>query len=145
MAFLTLVALAIFFVTTRAGTTIWSGSFNSYSTVADFDKWSWSNEVGEYQWYIHGTQNTSHYLALDPSFKNPAGSAETHGIRMTIDTTATWNSQMERAELIPQPTLEHQLKYGVNGTNLVWMVTGVTKWSMPFTPGTWFNFAYDID
>ncbi|KAL4246639.1 Carbohydrate-binding module family 1 protein [Abortiporus biennis] len=71
-------------------------------TVADFDNWSWSNEVGEYQWYIHGSQPTSHYLALDPSYKNPADTAETHGIKMTIDTGATWNSQMERAELIPQ-------------------------------------------
>lgn len=46
--------------------------------------------------YIHGTQPTSHYLALDPSFKNPADTAETHGLRVTIDSTATWNSQMER-------------------------------------------------
>ncbi|KAI0346020.1 hypothetical protein BDW22DRAFT_940393 [Trametopsis cervina] len=87
-----------------AGTTIWSGSFNAYPTVAAFDNWSWSNQVGEYQWYIHGSQPTSHYLALDPSYKNPADTAETNGLRVTIDSTATWNSQMERAELIPQTT-----------------------------------------
>ncbi|KAJ7459912.1 hypothetical protein FB451DRAFT_565400 [Mycena latifolia] len=182
MALATLVTLALFALTSDAGTTIWSGSFNAYPTVATFDNWSWSNLVGEYQWYIHGTQNTSHYLALDPSFKNPADTSETNGIRMTIDTTATWNSQFERAELIPQTTanlgtgnlfyhfsishpatnlpdstLEHQicffeshfteLKYGVspNGTHLTWMVTGVGHWDAPFTPGTWFNFAYDID
>lgn len=54
--------------------------------------------------YIHGSQPTSHYLALDPAYKNPADTAETHGLKVTIDSGATWNSQMERAELIPQTT-----------------------------------------
>lgn len=54
--------------------------------------------------YIHGTQPTSHYLALASSYKNPAITTETNGLKMTIDSTATWNSQMERAELIPQTT-----------------------------------------
>ena len=49
-----------------------------------------------YEQYIHGSQPTSHYLALDPAFKNPADTTETHGLRMTIDSTATWNSNMER-------------------------------------------------
>ncbi|PIL22330.1 hypothetical protein GSI_15018 [Ganoderma sinense ZZ0214-1] len=100
-AFTSLLALAS---AVRGGTTIWDGSFNPFTTVADFDKWSWANEVGTYQWYIHGSQPTSHYLALDPSYKNPADTAETNGLRMTIDSTATWNSNMERAELIPQTT-----------------------------------------
>ncbi|CAK5284160.1 unnamed protein product [Mycena citricolor] len=176
------VLLALAVCSARAGTTLWSGNFNAYPTAAAFDKWSWSNQVGEYQWYIHGTQNTSHYLALDPSFKNPADTSETNGLRMTIDPNATWNSQMERAELIPQTTanlgsgnlfyhfsishpptnlpdstLEHQicffeshfteLKYGVgaNPTHLTWMITGVGHYDVPFTPGTWYNFAYDID
>jgi hypothetical protein len=52
--------------------------------------------------YIHGNQSTSHYLALDPSFKNPAIVSEKQGLRVTIDSTATWKSQMERTELIPQ-------------------------------------------
>ncbi|THH23170.1 hypothetical protein EUX98_g8009 [Antrodiella citrinella] len=166
----------------RAGTTIWSGSFNPYPTVSDFDDWSWSNEVGTYQWYIHGTGPTSDYLALDPSYKNPADTAETNGLRVTIDSTATWNSQMERTELIPQTTqnlgqgnlfyhfslmrsdtdapddtLEHQvmffeshfteMKYGVGPTttDLQWMVQSQWQWGTPFTAGTWFNFAYDID
>ncbi|KII86760.1 carbohydrate-binding module family 1 protein [Plicaturopsis crispa FD-325 SS-3] len=92
------------FSSARAGTTVWSGSFNAYPTVAAFDNWSWADEVGEYQWYIHGTGPTSDYLALDPSYKNPADTAETNGLRITIDSTATWNSQMERTELIPQTT-----------------------------------------
>ncbi|KAK0464388.1 uncharacterized protein EV420DRAFT_1039583 [Desarmillaria tabescens] len=86
----------------RAGTTVWDGSFNSYSTSADFDKWSWANEVGTYQWYIHGTQPTNNYLNLDPSYKNPAMTSEIHGLKVTISTNATWNSNMERTELIPQ-------------------------------------------
>lgn len=54
--------------------------------------------------YIHGSGATSKYMALDSSYKNPAQTNEKHGLKMTIDTTATWNSQMERAELIPQTT-----------------------------------------
>lgn len=54
--------------------------------------------------YIHGTEPTSHYLALDPSYKNPADTAETNGLMVTIDSTAEWNSDMERTELIPQTT-----------------------------------------
>lgn len=54
--------------------------------------------------YIHGTQPSSYYLALDPSYKNPADTAETNGLRMLMDTTATWNSGMRRSELIPQTT-----------------------------------------
>ncbi|KAF9016994.1 hypothetical protein BDZ89DRAFT_389702 [Hymenopellis radicata] len=89
----------------RAGTTVWSGNFDYYSTVADFDKWSWSNQVGEYQWYIHGSGPTSDYLALDPSFKNPAITSESKGLKVTISANATWNGQtMERTELIPQTT-----------------------------------------
>ncbi|KAJ7069744.1 hypothetical protein C8F01DRAFT_1327194 [Mycena amicta] len=182
MARSTLTALLIAAGTCNAGTTLWSGNFNAFPTVSTFDLWSFANPVGTYQWYIHGAQNTSHYLALDPSFKNPADTTENNGLRMTIDTTATWNSQFERTELIPQttanlglgnliyhfsishpsanlpdPTLEHQicffeshfteLKYGVspNGTHITWMVQSVPHWDTPFTPGTWFNFAYDID
>ncbi|KAJ3479555.1 hypothetical protein NLI96_g8972 [Meripilus lineatus] len=100
--FLALAAAALGGV--RAGTTVWSGSFNPFTSAADFDKWSWSSQVGTYQWYIHGSQPTSHYLALDPSYKNPADTSETHGLKVTIDSTATWNSQMERTELIPQTT-----------------------------------------
>ncbi|KAJ3002635.1 hypothetical protein NUW54_g5743 [Trametes sanguinea] len=99
-----LASIALFFGAARAGTKLWDGSFNAFSTVADFDKWSWANEVGPYQWYIHGSQPTSHYLALDPAYKNPADTAEVHGLRVTIDSTATWNSNMERTELIPQTT-----------------------------------------
>ncbi|TDL23265.1 hypothetical protein BD410DRAFT_827940 [Rickenella mellea] len=182
MHLLPLLCLFTSIAVVRAGTKLWSGSFNAYAAVTDFDKWSWSTPVGEYQWYIHGAQPTSHYLSLGSSFKNPAIKSESKGLKLTIDSTATWNSNMERTELIPQTTAnlgtanlfyhfslmqngvnkpnsagEHQifffeshfteLKYGVgpNTTNLQWMVTGQPKWSTPWTAGTWFNFAYDIN
>ncbi|KAJ3756809.1 hypothetical protein EV360DRAFT_84623 [Lentinula raphanica] len=188
-----------------AGTTIWSGSFNPYPNVSVFDEWSWADEVGTYQWYIHGTEPTSHYLALSPSYKNPADSAETNGLMVTIDSTAEWNSDMERTELIPQTTQNlgvgnlfyhfslstdptglnapdvstiyfgtpgkskahpdicktylnlfqilffeshfTEIKYGVapNPTDLQWMVSSQFQWGTPLVPGTWYNFAYDID
>ncbi|KAF8918991.1 hypothetical protein CPB85DRAFT_1430142 [Mucidula mucida] len=95
----------------RAGTTVWSGSFDYYATVQDFDEWSWSNQVGEYQWYIHGDGATSEYLALDASYKNPALSEST-GLKLTINSGAVWNGQtMERTELIPQ-TVERRFGLG---------------------------------
>ncbi|KAF5338899.1 hypothetical protein D9611_008814 [Ephemerocybe angulata] len=90
--------------TARAGEIVWDGTFNNFASPADFDKWSWASQVGTYQWYIHGSGATSKYLALDAAYKNPAHSKELRGLKMTIDTSATWNSQMERAELIPQTT-----------------------------------------
>ncbi|OCB88929.1 hypothetical protein A7U60_g3884 [Sanghuangporus baumii] len=99
-----LVGIASFLgISVHAGTVVWSGSFDAYSSASDFDNWSWSNQVGEYQWYIHGSGATSDYLALDPSYKNPADTDETQGLRVTIDSSAIWNSDgMERTELIPQ-------------------------------------------
>ncbi|KAJ8080507.1 hypothetical protein PM082_017340 [Marasmius tenuissimus] len=178
---LAITTFALLASTASAGTKLWDGSFNPYTTPADFDKWSWANQVGTYQWYIHGSQNTSHYLGLDASYKNPAMTSEQRGLKATIDSGATWNGQtMARTELIPQTsanlgtgnlfyhfsvkrtttnapvsTLEHQvaffeshfteLKYGLSGNNLQWMVGGVAKWSTDFTANTWFNFAYDIN
>ncbi|KAJ7863035.1 carbohydrate-binding module family 1 protein, partial [Mycena olivaceomarginata] len=101
MALLTWVTLGLYALSCKAGTTIWSGNFNAYPTASTFDLCD-NHQVGAYQWYIHGTQNTSHYLALSPSFKNPADTSETNGLKLTIDTTSTWNSQFERSELIPQ-------------------------------------------
>ncbi|PLB51555.1 hypothetical protein P170DRAFT_351023 [Aspergillus steynii IBT 23096] len=85
-----------------AGSVLWSGVFNSSDSVADLDDWSWSNQVGAYQWYIHGDGKTSEYLELSSDLKNPAAS-DAKGLRTSIDGTATWNGQtMERTELIPQ-------------------------------------------
>ncbi|KAJ7672753.1 hypothetical protein B0H17DRAFT_1170836 [Mycena rosella] len=114
-------------------------------------------------------------LGAQPLLQEPADTSETNGLKLTIDSTSTWNSQFERTELIPQTTanlgtgnlfyhfsISHpatnlpdicffeshftELKYGVdNATHLTWMVQSVGQWDTPFTPGTWFNFAYDID
>ncbi|QQK47469.1 carbohydrate-binding module family 1 protein [Penicillium digitatum] len=86
-----------------AGEVLWSGFFNASATVADFDKWSWSNQVGDWQWYIHGSAGTDKYLGLSPDHKNPADSTDEQGIRITIDGTSFWNGQtMERSEIIPE-------------------------------------------
>jgi len=169
-------------------TIVWSGLFNSSTTVANFDKWSFSNEIAPWQWYIHGPGATSEYLALSSSYKNPADTSDAQGIKITIDGTSFWNGQtMERSEIIPQTsanlgtghlyyhfslmtsstnppaaTNEHQIaffeshfteiKYGLisgeSGTSdntLRWDIGGNTQWSTPLVPGTWYNFAYDID
>ncbi|KAH8114536.1 hypothetical protein DFH11DRAFT_1595058 [Phellopilus nigrolimitatus] len=98
-----LTALSLFITFARAGTVIWSGIFNSSATVADFDDWSWSNEIQPWQWYIHGSSPTANYLDLSPSFKNPADTSDAQGIKITIDGTSFWEGQtMERTEIIPQ-------------------------------------------
>ncbi|KAL0961407.1 hypothetical protein HGRIS_006356 [Hohenbuehelia grisea] len=104
LALTTFTTLALFAKVALGGTKLWDGSFNAFSSSADFDKWSWSNQVGPYQWYIHGSAATSKYLAVDPSYKNPA-SSEARGLKLTIDSTSSWNGQsMARTELIPQTT-----------------------------------------
>ncbi|KAE8368345.1 hypothetical protein BDV27DRAFT_142021 [Aspergillus caelatus] len=96
---ITLLALP---ASTLAGSVLWSGISDSSLTVDDIDKWSWSNQVGAWQWYIHGSGETSEYLGISSEFKNPAA-ADAQGLRITIDGTSFWNGQtMERSELIPQ-------------------------------------------
>ncbi|CAN8101674.1 unnamed protein product [Discula destructiva] len=85
-----------------AGTTEWSGSFNDMTT-ASLEDWSWSNQVGEYQWYIFGTGTTSDYLAFDAAYANPDDASSTKGAKVSLTSTAYWNGQtMRRTELIPQ-------------------------------------------
>lgn len=45
---------------------------------------SWSNQVGAWQWYIHGKASTDKYLGLSPDHKNPADTSDAQGIRITI-------------------------------------------------------------
>jgi len=85
------------------GTIVWDGRFNDITTAADLAKWDWSNQVGPYQYYIHGSAPISKYVNLSPTFKNPADAASKQGVRITIDGTSSWNGQqMMRTELIPQ-------------------------------------------
>ncbi|KAK4183568.1 Feruloyl esterase B [Podospora australis] len=88
-----------------AGTIIWDGRFNDFTSSADLNKWSWGNQVGPYQYYIHGSSAVSAYVNLSPSYKNPADAGSKQGAKITLDNTAYWNGQnMRRTELIPQTT-----------------------------------------
>ncbi|KZM20148.1 uncharacterized protein EKO05_0002759 [Ascochyta rabiei] len=88
-----------------AGTTLWDGRFNDMTSSADLEKWSFSNPVGAYQYYIHGSGAVTDYVNLDATYKNPADTGSKQGVKITIDETAKWNGQtMLRTELIPQTT-----------------------------------------
>ncbi|ORY61703.1 uncharacterized protein BCR38DRAFT_459513 [Pseudomassariella vexata] len=88
-----------------AGTVLWDGRFNSYASSADLTEWSWSNQVGEYQYYIHGSGEVTEYVNLSEDYKNPADTASDQGVKISLTDTAYWNGQtMRRTELIPQTT-----------------------------------------
>ena len=84
---------------------IWDGRFNDFSSSSDLNKWSWSNQVGPYQYYIHGSGTVEKYVNLSPDYKNPNDTVSKQGAKFTLDSTAFWNGQnMRRTELIPQTT-----------------------------------------
>ncbi|KAF1985798.1 glycoside hydrolase family 131 protein [Aulographum hederae CBS 113979] len=85
-----------------SGSVLWDGRLNEPAAAADLGRWSWESQVGSYQYYIHGTGEISKYVNLSPDFKNPADTASKEGIKITIDETAKWNSDMWRTELIPE-------------------------------------------
>ncbi|KAF2101953.1 hypothetical protein NA57DRAFT_17427, partial [Rhizodiscina lignyota] len=87
------------------GDILWDGRFNDLTSSEDLTKWSFSNEVGPYQYYIHGDGNVTEYVNLNRDFKNPADEASSKGVKITIDQTSHWEGQdMLRTELIPQTT-----------------------------------------
>ncbi|OTB06820.1 hypothetical protein M426DRAFT_318534 [Hypoxylon sp. CI-4A] len=89
--------------TAASAAVLWDGRFNDLSAAADLNKWSWSNQVGPYQYYIHGSGSVDKYIALSPDYKNPADAGSKQGAKFTLDSTAFWNGQnMRRIELIPQ-------------------------------------------
>jgi hypothetical protein len=82
---------------------LWDGRFNDMSSAADLDKWSWGNQVGPYQWYIHGSGSVTEYVNLSPSYKNPSDSGSSKGAKISLTSSAYWNGQnMRRTEIIPQ-------------------------------------------
>ncbi|KAG9240422.1 carbohydrate-binding module family 1 protein [Calycina marina] len=88
-----------------SSTILWDGRFNDLSTSTDLNTWSWSNQVGPYQYYIHGSSAVTSYINLATAYKNPADSGSAQGAKFTLDSTAYWNGQtMRRTELIPQTT-----------------------------------------
>jgi hypothetical protein len=91
------------FAASASSKLLWDGRLNAYQSAAFLEKWSWSNPVGPYQYYIHGSGPVSEYVKLRPKYKNPADSATKQGIQITIDNTSVWNNDnMLRTELIPQ-------------------------------------------
>ncbi|KAI0735314.1 hypothetical protein C8Q76DRAFT_610363 [Earliella scabrosa] len=95
-------------VTAASAAIVWDGRFNDYTTAADFDNWSWSNQVGTYQTYIYGNlhgEKASSWLTLGSGYKNPATSGAKQGVKVKINGQSTWNGgPMLRTELIPQTT-----------------------------------------
>lgn len=106
MYVLTSIALvAVLVCVVQAGTILWDGRFNEFTSSSDLNTWSWSNQVGPYQYYIHGPGNVTEYINLSSSYKNPADTGSKQGAKFTLDSTAYWNGQtMRRTELIPQTT-----------------------------------------
>lgn len=95
--------LASALATAARAAVLWDGRFNDMAASTDLNKWSWSNQVGPYQYYIHGSGSVDKYVNLSPDFKNPADTVSKQGARFTLDSTAFWNGQnMRRTELIPQ-------------------------------------------
>ena len=86
-------------------TILWDGRFNDMTSSADLNNWSWSNEVGPYQYYIHGPDAVTEYVNLSPDYKNPADSGSSQGAKLSLTSTSYWEGQtMRRTELIPQTT-----------------------------------------
>ncbi|KAK2760168.1 hypothetical protein FQN54_002235 [Arachnomyces sp. PD_36] len=86
------------------GEILWDGRFNDLESSEGLNDWSWGNQVGNYQYYIHGAGAVTDYVNLSPDFGNPADTSTKQGAKITIDSTAKWNSDMWRTELIPQTT-----------------------------------------
>jgi hypothetical protein len=100
-----LASVVAFAAAVHAGTILWDGRFNTLQSAADLNTWSWSNQVGPYQYYIHGSSSVTSYINLSPTYKNPADTGSKQGVKFTLDSTAYWNGQtMRRTELIPQTT-----------------------------------------
>jgi hypothetical protein len=70
------------------GAILWDGRLNDMTAASDLEKWSWSNQVGPYQYYIHGPGGVDDYVALGVDFKNPADAGSDKGMRVTLDSTA---------------------------------------------------------
>lgn len=98
-----LATILFIFATSTSAKVLWDGRLNAYKSSAFLEKWSWSNPVGPYQWYIHGDGPVSEYVNLAAKYKNPADSGSKQGIQITINNSSVWNDDgMLRTELIPQ-------------------------------------------
>ncbi|KAK0663688.1 hypothetical protein DIS24_g1033 [Lasiodiplodia hormozganensis] len=95
-------SVALFAAAVSAGEVLWDGRFTA-DTASELSSWSWSNQKGAYQYYIHGSGEQTDYVNIGADFKNPADSASAQGAKISIDETSQWNGGgMLRTELIPQ-------------------------------------------
>lgn len=98
-------ATLLSFASHTSATLLWDGRLNNYTSASFLSNWSWSNPIGPYQYYIHGSGSVSDYISLSPSYKNPHNTNSLRGIQLSIDNTSSWNGQyMMRTELIPFST-----------------------------------------
>ncbi|KAG8695245.1 hypothetical protein FRC09_009281 [Ceratobasidium sp. 395] len=117
---LSALSAAVLLVPSALGAVVWDGRLNDYSSATDFDKWSWSSQVGTYQTYIYGNQHgekASSWYTLGSQYKNPATTGQKQGVKVKITGNSVWNGgTMLRSELIPQTTasLSGHLYYHVS-------------------------------
>jgi hypothetical protein len=53
-------------------TILWDGRFNDLNTSSDLNNWSWSNQVGPYQYYIvRSTSNLDSKIHTDSNSTAP--------------------------------------------------------------------------
>lgn len=98
-------AILLSFASHTSATLLWDGRLNNYTSASFLSNWSWSNPIGPYQYYIHGSGSVSDYISLSPTYKNPHDTNSLRGIQLSIDNTSSWNGQyMMRTELIPFST-----------------------------------------
>ncbi|KAG9095884.1 hypothetical protein FS749_009555 [Ceratobasidium sp. UAMH 11750] len=103
---LSALSATVLLVPSALGAVVWDGRFNDYSTAADFDKWSWSNQVGTYQTYIYGNLHVcvpfSHKTAvtedlltrarkLHPGIPSGRTTGEKQGVKVKITGNSVWN------------------------------------------------------
>lgn len=52
-------------------TILWDGRFNDLTSSTDLNNWSWSDEVGPYQYYIVSIKPLYFFPTTDPSSTDP--------------------------------------------------------------------------
>ncbi|KAJ3172349.1 hypothetical protein HK101_011153 [Irineochytrium annulatum] len=115
---------------TMGGIVVFEGRLATYKTSTDFDLWSFSNRVPQFQTYIHGANVLpSQHLTLGPAFKNPVDAKSANGVQVTIDAASQgFNGQLFwRTELIPE--------LGQQGTNNAGTFTGLLYFHFSLSPG----------
>jgi hypothetical protein len=72
-----------------AATILWDGRFNEFTSSTDLNNWSWSNQVGPYQYYI-----VSHFLPA-------SGLLDTEGHSTVLPPLLLTSTSMLRTRTLP--------------------------------------------